>query len=309
MKIRALILKILVLFIVLIALDFWIGKTLRDYYFKQKFGEYYVLTRTIENPKQQRTEILIMGSSRAKRHYNPEIISETLGMSCYNAGHDAQTIIFHKALLDIIADKYKPEIILLDVISNELEYAGDNYDHLSVLLPYVRDYPELWSALSLKSPFERIKCLSQIYPYNSLLDKIVGGNIIPREIDVNGFTPFYGWFERDLEEMTFSPDSKLDPNKVNAFNSFLTVCREKNIQLYVVYSPEFRKFSNYSSSMNYFKKEAEKQGVEFISYRNDESFFDKDLFREPLHLNNIGAEKFSLDIAIKIKIKNKTNGK
>ncbi|MDR2056694.1 MAG: DUF1574 domain-containing protein [Dysgonamonadaceae bacterium] len=302
MKVKTLILKFFGFLIFLFILDFGIGKILNYYYFKQKYGEYAVLTKTIENPTNQRIEILIMGSSRARRHYHPGIISATLGKSCYNAGYDAQSILFHKALLDIIEEKYKPEIIVLDVNMNELDNEEISYDQLSVLLPYASRYPKLWNTLLLKSPFERIKAISRIYPYNSLLDKIVKGNIIYQESDINGFMPFYGMYGNDLVERTF-PEIDLDPNKVSAFNAFLAICREKNIQLYIVYSPEYVKSLNTSSSMNYIIETCQKQGIEYISYQNNESYLKNELFREYLHLNNVGAEKFSLEIASKIKEK------
>jgi hypothetical protein len=283
-----------------------IGETLNYYYFKQKSGEYYVLTKTIENPAKQTAEILIMGSSRARAHYHSGIISTALGKSCYNAGYDAQSILFHSALLGIVKEKYKPEIILLDVTHGELEYLEISYDQLSVLLPYAQYYPELWSTLLLKSPFERIKCLSRIYPYNSLPDKIVRGNLNFQSDDINGFRPFYGQFGRDFAEISFA-EINLDANKINAFNSFLAVCKEHNIQLYVIYSPEYVKTLNVSSSMNYIIEKCREQGIEYISYRNDTTFLKRELFKEAMHLNNIGAEKFSLDIALKIK--DKLNGK
>jgi hypothetical protein len=302
MKVKTLILKILLFIVLLLILDFAIGKTLNYYYFKQKQGEYALLTRTIENPTNQRAEILIMGSSRAKRHYHPGIISATLGKSCYNTGYDAQSILFCKALLDIIREKYKPEIIVLDVNMHALNNEEISYDQLSVLLPYASRYPMLWNTLSLKSPFERIKCISLIYPYNSLLDKIVKGNIVHWEDDINGFVPFYGVYRNDLEERTF-PEINLDSNKINAFESFLSICRENNIQLYIVYSPEYVKSLNISPSMNYIIEKCQKQNIEYISYRNNEFFLNNELFQEYLHLNNVGAEKFSLDIALKIKEK------
>jgi hypothetical protein len=306
MKVKTLILKFFGLLFLLFVLDFIIGKTLEYYYFKQKSGEYAVLTKTIENSTNQQDEILIMGSSRARGHYHPGIISATLGKSCYNAGYDAQSILFHNALLEIIEEKYKPKIVILDVNMNELDHEQISYEQLSVFLPYALRYPKLWNILSLKSPFEKIKCISRIYPYNSLLDKIIQGNILYLGDDINGFVPFYGVYENNFGERTF-PEISLDPNKISAFDSFLSICQEKKIQLYIVYSPEYMKSLNLSSSMNYIIDKCQKQGIEYISYRNDESFLKNELFREYMHLNNVGAEKFSLDLSLKIK--DKINGK
>ena len=41
-------------------------------------------------------DVLIMGSSRAHHHYVPEIISDSLGLSCYNTGKDGNGIILVK---------------------------------------------------------------------------------------------------------------------------------------------------------------------------------------------------------------------
>lgn len=309
MKIKAYIIKFIILFIIFISLDFSIGKILNYYYFKQKHGEYYVLTKTINNPTHQSADILILGSSRARRHYNPEVISQTLNMSCYNAGYDAQSILFHKALLDIIEEKYKPEIIILDINNNELLYEEISYDQLSILLPYVQYYPELWNTLLLKSPFEKIKYLSKIYPYNSLLDKIVRGNMdsMHGENDINGFVPFYGSYNRDITEKSF-PETTLDKNKIDAFNSFIDICKKKNIKLFVVYSPEYLKILNNSSSIEYIIDKCKQNDIDYITYQNNADFLKGELFREALHLNNVGADEFSLDLSLKLKEKIGENG-
>jgi hypothetical protein len=308
MKTKTLILKFFILVGVLFLLDFLIGKTLNHYYFTQKYGEYYILTKTIENPSRLQADIMVFGSSRAKRHYNPTVISGVLGGVCYNAGYDAQSILYHKAIFDIVVEKYNPKIIILEVSSTDLNLAEGSCDPLSILLPYVQFYPELWNTLRLKSPFERIKYLSKIYPYNSLLDKIVKGNKIPQEVDVNGFIPFYYPTDKPANEETY-PETNLDPDKIKAFNAFITACKEKKINLFVVYSPEYVKAMNTPSSIIYIKKKCKESDIEYISYQNSETFLKGELFRESLHLNNIGAEKFSLDIALKIKEKMQTNGK
>jgi hypothetical protein len=292
----------------LFLLDFLTGSALNHYYFKQKYGEYAILTRTIENPSHMQADVMIFGSSRAKRHYNPAVISEVLGKTCYNAGLDAQSILFHKAIFDIVEEKYNPEIVILEVHDADLDLNGTSYDPLSVLLPYVQFYPELWNTLQLKSPFEKIKYLSKIYPYNSLLDKIVKGNTIPHEFDLNGFVPFYFPTDKPMGKR-FYRETVLDTNKTKAFDAFIDACKEKNIQLFVLYSPEYVKVLNNSSSISYIIKKCKESGIEYLSYQNSEAFLSGAFFRESLHLNNIGADKFSLDVALKIKEKIRVNEK
>ena len=44
-----------------------------------------------------RTDILVFGSSRAIHHYNPLILTDSLGLSCYNCGQDGNGSILNYA--------------------------------------------------------------------------------------------------------------------------------------------------------------------------------------------------------------------
>jgi hypothetical protein len=294
--------KFLCLLGILIISDIITGMGLRFFYFQQKQGKLYNLTYTLE---QQTAEILIMGSSRAMHHYNPEIISDSLHMPCFNAGYDGQSILYHKALLDVITERYTPRIIILDVNTYELDVNEDTYDLLSVLNPYAERHPALWKTLKLKSPFEKIKHISRIYPYNSLFTRIVIGNLHfnTKDVSANGFTAQKGTLNDSLKEVIYE-DVPLDENKRNAFNQFLSDCIRKGITVYVVKSPAFEYGKNNSNSINYIIAACEKQQIPFISYQNKDDFAENHLFHDPGHLNNIGADKFSADFAHLMKSRN-----
>ena len=78
-----------IFFAIVAVVDFSLGRTF--HFLQARAGgitgaEYYVCEKVTE-------DIIIMGSSRASHHYVPEIISEELGMSCFNAGRDGNGII------------------------------------------------------------------------------------------------------------------------------------------------------------------------------------------------------------------------
>jgi hypothetical protein len=243
-----------------------------------------------------------MGSSRAMHHYNPEIISDSLGMTCFNAGWDGQGILYHKALLDVIMKRHIPKIVILDVNMNELDESKSSYDNLFLLNPYVRKYPVLWDELRLK-PFENIKHLSSIYPFNSLLAKIIKGNssFQNENIKDNGFMPLSGVWNDDIKETKYSREKTLDTKKREIFNTFIDKCQATGIKVYVVASPIFEKTTNNSISINYIANKCQKEKISFISYQNNNKFIDNRLFRDPLHLNDVGANILSSDIASLIK--------
>jgi hypothetical protein len=287
--------KFLCLLGIFIISDIIIGTGLQFLYFRQKQGRYYDVTYALE---QQTAEILILGSSRAKNHCNTDIISDSLNMSCFNAGYGGESILYHKALLDVIAGRYTPKVIILDVNTNELGVDQHAYDMLSVLNPYVKRHHILWETVKLNSPFEKVKHLSRIYPYNSLLVAIAIRNLPfkTEDVSVNGFVPLYGIFNDSLKEVTYK-EAPLDDNKINAFNQFLSDCTSRGISVYVVKSPLFGYETNNSNSIDYISAACEQLQIPFISYQNREDFADSRLFRAPTHLNDIGADKFSYDFA------------
>jgi hypothetical protein len=287
--------KFLCLLGIFIISDIIIGTGLQFLYFRQKQGRLYNLTYTL---KQQTAEILVMGSSRARHHYNPDIISDSLNMSCFNAGYDLQSILYHKALLDVIIGRYNPKVIILDVNTNELDIREESYDLLSVLNPYVKRHPILWETVKMKSPFEKIKHLSRIYPYNSLFTRIVNGNLHfnTKDISENGFIAQKGTVNDAFNEVTYQ-EAPLDDNKINALNQFLSDCTRRGISVYVVKSPLLGYETNNSNSIAYIIAACEQLQIPFISYQNREDFTDSRLFRDRTHLNDIGADKFSCDFA------------
>ncbi|MDR1880630.1 MAG: hypothetical protein LBQ78_06820 [Tannerellaceae bacterium] len=291
--------KFLCLLGVFILSDLIIGTGLQHLYFRQKQGRLYNLTHALE---QQTADILILGSSRARSHYNPAIISDSLHMSCFNAGYDAQGILYHKALLDVIIGRHTPKVIILDVNTFELDVDEQANNLLSALNPYVKRHPILWKTVAMKSPFEKIKHLSRIYPYNSLFARIVLGYLHFSRYDVhaNGFTTLKGICHDSLKEVIYK-EAILDENRRNAFDQFLSDCTLRGITVYVVKSPLFGYEKNSSNSMNYIIATCEKRRIPFISYQNRDDFADNHLFKDLKHLNDIGADKFSSDFAHLIK--------
>jgi hypothetical protein len=282
-----------------IFLDYIIGSILEYFYFRQSRGRLYNITHTIE---EQDANVLIMGSSRAVNQYNPDIISKHLGVPCFNAGQAGQSILYHKALLDTITERYNPNIIILDVNTNELEKNKSSYDLLAVLNPYINIHPILWDIISLRSSFERIKHLSKIYPYNSLAGRIVIGNtdFFTRDVSENGFIPLQGTWNDTLKSVTYQ-EQELDKIKINIFNEFVMHCKNKGIKVYVVLSPMFVMGTNNSSSINYIKQACKDTEIDFLSYQNSLYFLNGKYFYDDAHLNGNGADIFSLDISQQLK--------
>jgi hypothetical protein len=282
------------LFAIIVVIDYSIGNILNYFYFKQKNGLRY---RTTYSMEQTKADVIIFGSSRASHHYHPDVFEERLNSSCYNAGQDGNTIFYHSAILKCILKRHTPKIVLLDFIGEEFRKNQQSYDRLSYLLPYYKTHPEIRSIVELKSPYERMKMLSSIYPYNSSMFAIAAGNAkfnAKRNIDIKGYIPLEGvWNEPIITDNTQS-NYEVDSNKVSAYNSFIKDCINSGTRLYIICSPYFFKTTQTDISFALAMDIAKKNNIQFFNFFSDSMFTSNPaLFSDMVHLNDQGAKIFS----------------
>lgn len=298
---RIFLIKLISFFLFVIILDFSIGFVLKHFYFKQQSGFQY---RTTYSMQKTEADVLIFGSSRASHHYNPEILSDKLKLSCYNVGRDGNHILYHTAVLKAILNRYTPKIIVLDVIKGELELRSDSYEKISTLLPYYDSHPEIRSIVELRSPYEKIKLLSKIYPYNSDIFSIAIGNTgfsKSRWNYVNGFLPWHKKMKCPVKIDTNYNEKKIDEVKVSYYESFIKECKRKGVKLYVVISPYYLISDITDKSVLICKEIAEKHEVKIFDFSQDPTFkLQCSLFGDITHLNVDGTDIFTRKVSEKI---------
>lgn len=293
--------KLILLLLIVFLIDFCIGNILRHFYLKEGTGRQYRATYTIEKTTD---DILIFGSSRAYHHYVPSIIEDSLKQSCYNTGSPGQFLLYNYATLKAVLKRYSPKLIILDVSPRDLAEDKESYDRLSFLLPYYRDHPEIRPIVDLKSPFEKYKLLSSIYPFNSKFLMIIGGNLNyfkNKFSDIKGYKPLYRKWNKSIEIK--SPDTyKLDRIKEKVFLSFIEDCDHAGSNLLVVCSPNFIKYNKPDYSITVMQKYAKSKNISFIDFTNDTAFINHpDLFDDLDHLNKRGSEIFTINLVEKLK--------
>ena len=296
--------RLFLLFLIVFLFDFSIGKFLRYFYFKQQWGRQYRATYAIEKT---RADVVIFGSSRAYHHYVPNIIEGSLKLSCYNTGSPGQFLFYSYAVLKAVLKRYTPKVVILDVTANDLQIDNESYDRLSFLLPYYKTHEELRPIINLKSPFEKVKLLSSIYPFNSTFLMIAGGNadyFKKKTSDIKGYKPLFGIWDTPIEVKNIAP-YKIDSTKLNIFKSFIEDCRKAETKLFIVCSPFFIRYDQKDYSLLVMKKIANEKNTDFIDFVNDTSFINHSyLFDNPGHLNARGAMLFTyrvMDSIVKLK--------
>ncbi len=275
-------------------LDRLVGYSLQYYYFKQYSGVQYRTTLALEKTK---AEVLILGSSRANHHYYPNLFREQLGKTAYNAGRDASSIFYDYAIFKSATKRYHPEMVILDFQKEEFINLDASYDRLSFLLPYYNSHPEIRPIVDLKGPYERLKLLSKIYPYNSALLAIAIGNTKFNKTtgdNIDGYVPLYRNWPESLKDHIPEKNDALDSNKINTFIAMIEQCKKDDIKIVVVCSPYYWRFKKEDPSLEKGKQIARSMGIKFYDF-SQSSFFLKspDLFDDPDHLNNEGAKIFT----------------
>lgn len=275
-------------------MDMAIGHLLKHFYFRQKSGFDYLTTYSIEKT---RADLLIFGSSRAVNIYNTEIFIRKTGLSCFNVGRHGQSLFYHYAVLKSVLKRYKPQIIVLSFDAGNFSKNQSAYDRLAVLLPYYKNHPEIRSLIELKGPYERLKMLSNIYPYNSLLGPIIMGNSAYSKRaykNINGFFPLKKTLTGPLQTFDYSKERELDVAKINAYKSFMQECINAGVPLCIVCPPYMIHSIGIDRSIIEAQKIAKENNIDFIDFSKDSFFTSKrELFADYRHLNEKGAELFS----------------
>jgi hypothetical protein len=298
---KKIIINIAIVAIVVFAFDFAIGRTLRYFYFKETSGLHYRTTYAMDSTK---ADILIFGSSRANHHYVPEIYEDSLKMTFYNSGRDGNGIFFQTAVLKSALKRYTPKVIILD-FAGDIEKEKQSYGRISSLLPYYWKHEEIRKTVELRSPFEKIKLLSEIYPFNSEILTIAIGNLEinkKRKHDNKGYVALYKEWKEGIDSITNNKMyDEADSNKVNAFREFLVLAKESGANVFVVYSPIFLKF-NQLQEINICRALCSAENVIFWDFSKDTLFLNnRQFFQDIGHLNNNGAIIFSNLMVDKIK--------
>ena len=293
-------LKLLLLTFIILVLDRGIGTILKLFYFHQEWGAGYRTTYSIDSTV---ADVLIFGSSRANHSYVPEIFEDRLHNTCYNTGSDGNSILCYYAIFKAITGRYNPKLIIIDIRPEELMYRTSQYERLSPLLPYYQTHPEIRGIVDFRGPFEKIKLISAIYPYNSLILHIAMGNLDygkERVPDFKGYIPFFKIMKNEKLDTSQISACTIDENINRALLDIISTCKQKNIELVFVYSPIWSIIQD-SFCNNIISELCSENSISYLDMSNHPTFINNhEYFADKLHLNNEGARVFSTILINKI---------
>lgn len=288
-------LQFFMLLLIVWLIDFSAGSILRHFYFTQRSGADYRTTYSIEKTT---ADILIFGSSRGARQYHPDVLESRLGMTYYNASREGYFMFYHDAVLKSVLKRYTPKAVILDFRFAEFRKNKENYERLSCLLPYYKMHPEIRPLLDQRGKYEKLKLLSGIYPFNSLMFKIAVSNASfykENRIITKGYIFNDDVWDKPRQKVKDIKGYEIDSNIVKSYESFITNCIDRKIKLLVVVTPYFSITNTAGDASIALAKEiAAKHHIQFCDYSQDTFLLNKpELFADPIHLNDNGARFLS----------------
>ena len=295
------VIKILVFLAIMFILDRGFGlamKYLQDHAKGGYVGHHnYILHQANE-------DILIFGSSRAIHHYNPQIIEDSLGMSCYNCGQDGNGIVLFYGWWQMIKERYQPKMIVYDVNpSFDLLIGEDNSKYLGWLRSEY-DQEGVKKVFEDIDPTEKYKMMSMMYRYNSKFLQNITDYVHPLfNISPNGYLPLEGEMDKmkikariDNKESSFAFDSQ----KLAYLEELVKDTKERDIQFIFAASPIW--YGMNDTLFSPINEICVKQGILFYNYSNDEFFVNHDeMYKDGVHLNAFGADEFTKNLCVKMR--------
>lgn len=284
--------KLLIFLAIILAFDMAYGIIVRNYRRNVSNG----MTR-IDNIALYETtaDILVFGSSRARRHYDSRIIAKALGMPTFNCGYNSMGIEFFYPRLRQILTRYTPKIIIYDVTPLYDYLKSDNKRaNILSLKPFFHD-TIVGNTIRDMDYLEWIKLHSCTYRYNGELKKYIDDQNSTTTF-FDGYAPLNGTLKIDVK-----PHGEMveDIGKIRLMEDFIKLCRQHDITLYFVISPYFgNDMGDQSGPLRFISK---KYDIPVFDHFNDADYIsDSTLYWDVSHFNSKGASRFTTQIMSEI---------
>ena len=253
-------------------------------------------------------EMVIIGSSVALNDINPNAISDSLKISCFNGGANAQQFPYYETLLDCMIHRAKrPKYILLALRPDELGGRGLG-SRFNILTPYYhRGHDLIDKKLESARPIEPLLLKSSLYRYNTIWWRILLYHFITPGIKgKRGFTgkPVPMIYPTIKEGVA----TKVSKEREQQFSDFILTCKKNDIEVLVFFPPVLFNNNGKASSIEFVEKFCKLHNILCIDDSQNQLFLcDSTLFYDNTHLNIQGCEKYTLKVIQTLKSQSPNN--
>lgn len=246
-------------------------------------------------------DVVVIGSSKASHHYEPQMLEDSLGLTAYNCGQDGCFFLYQNCIINMILDRYTPKMILWDIQPGSFvgKDHSSEYQNIRYLSPYYSANTWAKSYINSESPKMRYRMMSRMFAYNSKSLNYMFPLVTHSSATKNGYIPLAteGYF---YPEMSKQAEEKGEINiaYLDLLDKTMKRCREKGVELRMYISPEFSQKSALTvAAEDEIGRVAMCNDVSFTNAHSDEHFMqDATLFKDAGHLNDKGARMFTANV-------------
>jgi hypothetical protein len=257
-------------------------------------------------------DLVVQGSSKAFVQISPQILDTVLKLNSYNFGMNGHHFIMENARFEFfLKHNRKPQYIIQVVDYATLSKRIDLYEK-EQFLPYYNDsilhaaikqyegyywYENLiplskyWSKVKLVNEGLKLEFAHSSKQTKTLLYKGYQANDKPWDYSFDEFKKEY---PHGLKQIVHEPS-------VACFDKFLQKTKKSNINVILVYTPEYYESPDYITNLdsikNIYTSLARKYNLTYLDYSLDSICLQKKYFYNSQHLNKNGAELFTIKLA------------
>jgi hypothetical protein len=251
------------------------------------------------------SDIIIAGASEVHHSLIPSLMKEKLGMSVYNCANDGQSFYYQYCMINSIIERKKPKMIIWSMSPYYLTSLTEKEKNsFSILNPFYDSNSYCKRVINMKSEFENLKMLSNLYRYNSSIFSLLINSFSKTNSDDGYLALNDSGYKYPTLITRVLPKCKMDMEIKNAFIEVINKCKKSNIQLILIFAPRYE-IDDYSKNDCYtdLVKIANKYNVPLIGEYYSSPIFlrDSTLFKDHAHLNDKGARLFTALLCEKIK--------
>lgn len=252
----------------------------------------YNLSNTIQTLFHRKSDILILGASRAHHSFDPRIIEQETKLTCFNGGRSGVNIDYFDLCLETYLKRCTPKLIILDVSSDMMETPkGDQFKNLKCL--YGISKPLTHAMDSAYNPIERLKLHSNLYRNNRVFNEVLQLYLSKRCPELKGFQPLEGEYKTPYT--IANKPFLVSKNRLSKLNHIVEMCHHRKVKLIVTYAPTLRLSTHGFSQWltNYCKT----RNIPYYDYSWTKKYYlHPEFFKDEVHLNSTGATIFTHEV-------------
>lgn len=298
--------KVIVYFIVVVAALYSVRELLYMGIRKNRCGVYEKYNTIFL--KENRHDVLFVGSSRTEMHFNTKLFDSITGKNSYNIGVTGATPRIAYSVLKAYCSKSEmPQFLVFDLDYHFLKYGVDTIKNFPRYFPYLQNKVLMKQFDAIDSRFLSFK-YNPVHslPYSNirLLAASLHGwlNVSGRE-DSSYYKGFSNVLNRDtIKKTELHPFySYIHPVERNYIDSIIRFCENNSIQMLMLTSPMFKTVStsviNRNSIVSHLQAIAKGNNLNYYDFSDWAYSSRKGFFTDFYHMNGRGAEAFTLEFS------------